>query len=182
MLSRKRIISHSLSTETGWMKTNVPFASQGQSGGDLLNSWENRDKWTNKTRWQQQYRTKSLYLDAENNNDGTSSTLYRNKCFERDFVSETIHVWQNDRAWMMMFVCGLDDGNLSLSDPESAASSECLPEPEPDGWRLVGSLCFVTWRLTAHWAWTGIMDAFKCCVCISIDAHLCVLKFISNYI
>ena len=47
---------------------------------------------------------------------------------------------------MMIFVCGLDDGNLSLSDPESAASSECLPEsePQPDGWRIVGSLCFVT--------------------------------------
>ena len=49
-----------------------------------------------------------------------------------------------ERPSKVMFVCGLDDGNLSLSDPESAASSECLPEPEPGGWRLVGSLCFVT--------------------------------------
>ena len=115
----------------------------------------------------EQYR--SLYLDAEH-----IIIIIELPMFLTGFLF--IHDWQNDMAWMMIFVCGLDDGNLSLSDPESAASSECLPEPEPDGWRLVGSLCFVTWRLTAHWAWTGIMDAFKCCVCLSIDAHLCVLN------
>ena len=49
----------------------------------------------------------------------------------------------------MMSVCGLDDGNVSLSDPESAVWPECLPLPEPGGWRLVGSLALVSSR-AAH--------------------------------